>query len=240
LGGIAVQLEISDVHAHYNKSHILHGVSLSVAAGELVRLVGRNGVGKSTTLKSVIGIVRPSAGSITLDGVELSGQPSFRIARFGVGFVPEERRVFKSTTVEENLLLAARPTGGKTGSWTLERVYAQFPRLLERRRQKAGTLSGGEQQMLAICRALMTNPALLLVDEPTEGLAPAIVEQIDDLLSSLAAEGMAVLLVQQALNISNADKTRMYLMAKGTVVHAGFTGDLASDPKLRQNYLEVG
>lgn len=191
-------LAVEDLHAHYGKSHILHGVSLEVEVGEIVCLLGRNGVGKSTTLKSVMGLVAPSRGSVSFKGARITGLAPHRIARLGVGYVPEERRIFPTITVKENLLMGVKG-GSRNGGWTVDRVYEFFPRLRERERQRAGTLSGGEQQMLTIGRTLMGNPEVLLVDEPTEGLAPMIVEQVEAILGAIHRSGTPVLLVEQSL-----------------------------------------
>src|SRR5713226_9835308 len=179
-GGRPVLLAVEDLHAHYGKSHILRGVSLGVDTGEIVCLLGRNGVGKSTTLKTIMGLVEPSRGAVIFKGAPLVGLPPYRVARLGLGYVPEERRIFPTITVKENLLMGRkRAPHGDDADWTLERVYLFFPRLRERQRQRAGSLSGGEQQMLTIGRTLMGNPELLLLDEPTEGLAPMLVEQVE-------------------------------------------------------------
>ncbi|PYO36461.1 MAG: ABC transporter ATP-binding protein [Candidatus Rokuibacteriota bacterium] len=233
-------LAVEGLHAHYGKSHILHGVSLAVDAGEIVCLLGRNGVGKSTTLKSIMGLVAPSRGAVSFKGSGITDLPPYRIARLGVGYVPEERRIFPTITVKENLLMgmktsAARPNGG----WTLERVYEFFPRLRERERQRAGTLSGGEQQMLSMGRTLMGNPEVLLVDEPTEGLAPMIVEQVERILGEIHRTGTPVLLVEQSMETALALAQRVYVMSKGQIVFSGSMRDLAANAEVRRQYLEV-
>ena len=233
-------LAVEGLHTHYGKSHILHGVSLAVDAGEIVCLLGRNGVGKSTTLKSIMGLVAPSRGAVSFKGRRITGLPPYRIARLGVGYVPEERRIFPTITVKENLLMgmktsAARPNGG----WTLERVYEFFPRLRERERQRAGTLSGGEQQMLTMGRTLMGNPEVLLVDEPTEGLAPMIVEQVERILGEIHRSGTPVLLVEQSMETALALAQRVYVMSKGQIVFSGSMRDLAANAEVRRQYLEV-
>jgi branched-chain amino acid transport system ATP-binding protein len=233
-----VLLAVEDLHAHYGKSHILHGVSLAVSAGEIVCLLGRNGVGKSTTLKTIMGLVAPSQGRVTFKGAAIAGMPPYRIARLGLGYVPEERRIFPTITVRENLLMGmkrAAPNGG----WTLERVYEFFPRLKEREQQRAGTLSGGEQQMLTIGRTLMGNPELVLVDEPTEGLAPMIVEQVERILGEIHRSGIPVLLVEQSMETALALAQRGYVMSKGQVVFSGSMGDLRDNESVRKQYLEV-
>jgi branched-chain amino acid transport system ATP-binding protein len=235
-----VLLVVEDLHAHYGKSHILHGVSFGVDAGEIVCLLGRNGVGKSTTLKSIMGLVPPSAGGVSFRGADIAGWPAYRIARLGLGYVPEERRIFPTIAVKENLLMGikagARP---RDGGWPLERVYEFFPRLKERERQRAGTLSGGEQQMLAIGRTLMGNPELLLVDEPTEGLAPMIVEQVERILGEIHRSGTPVLLVEQSMETALALAQRVYVMSKGQIVFRGGVRDLEANDAVRKQYLEV-
>ncbi len=233
-------LAVEDLHAHYGKSHILHGVSLGVEAGEIVCLLGRNGVGKSTTLKSIMGLVPPSSGAVSFKGAGIAGLPPYRVARLGVGYVPEERRIFPTITVRENLLMGIKAGGRpRDGGWTLERVYEFFPRLKERERQRAGTLSGGEQQMLTIGRTLMGNPELLLVDEPTEGLAPMIVEQVERILGEIHRSGTPVLLVEQSMETALALAQRVYVMSKGQIVFSGSVRDLEANDVVRKQYLEV-
>jgi branched-chain amino acid transport system ATP-binding protein len=235
-----VLLELEGVHSHYGKSHVLHGVSLAVDAGEIVCLLGRNGVGKSTTLKSIMGLVPPSAGTVSFKGTPLRGLPPYRIARLGLGYVPEERRIFPTITVRENLLMGLKPGARpREGGWTLDRVYQFFPRLRERERQRAGTLSGGEQQMLTMGRTLMGDPDLLLVDEPTEGLAPMIVEQVEHILSEIHKGGTPVLLVEQAMDTALALAQRAYVMSKGQIVFSGSVQDLQGNDEVRRQYLEV-
>jgi len=234
-----VLLAVEDLHAHYGKSHILHGVRLQVDAGEIVCLLGRNGVGKSTTLKSIMGLVAPSRGSVAFKGAGIAGLPPHRIARLGLGYVPEERRIFPTITVRENLLMGMKAGATPNGGWTLERVYGFFPRLKERERQRAGTLSGGEQQMLTIGRTLMGNPELLLVDEPTEGLAPMIVEQVERILSEIHRGGTPVLLVEQSMATAMALAQRVYVMSKGQIVFSGSARDLEGNDAVRKQYLEV-
>jgi branched-chain amino acid transport system ATP-binding protein len=233
-----VLLRVSDLHARYGKSHVLHGVTLEVDRGEIVCLVGRNGVGKSTTLKSIMGLVRPSAGEVVFDGGSVAGLPPYRTARRGLGYVPEERRIFPTITVKENLLMGVRRATAGDG-WTLERVYDFFPRLRERERQRAGTLSGGEQQMLTIARTLMGNPRLLLVDEPTEGLAPMIVELVEQILTEVHRSGTPILLVEQSIETALALAQRVYVMSKGQIVFRGSARELAENDEVRRQYLEV-
>jgi branched-chain amino acid transport system ATP-binding protein len=234
-----VLLAVEDLHAHYGKSHILHGVHLKIDAGEIVCLLGRNGVGKSTTLKSIMGLVAPSRGSVAFKGAGIAGLPPHRIARLGLGYVPEERRIFPTITVRENLSMGMKAGATPNGGWTLERVYEFFPRLKERERQRAGTLSGGEQQMLTIGRTLMGNPELLLVDEPTEGLAPMIVEQVERILSEIHRGGTPVLLVEQSMETAMALAQRVYVMSKGQIVFSGSARDLEGNDAVRKQYLEV-
>jgi branched-chain amino acid transport system ATP-binding protein len=234
-----VLLAVEDLHAHYGKSHILHGVHLKIDAGEIVCLLGRNGVGKSTTLKSIMGLVAPSRGSVAFKGAGIAGLPPHRIARLGLGYVPEERRIFPTITVRENLSMGMKAGATPNGGWTLERVYEFFPRLKERERQRAGTLSGGEQQMLTIGRTLMGNPELLLVDEPTEGLAPMIVEQVERILSEIHRGGTPVLLVEQSMETAMALAHRVYVMSKGQIVFSGSARDLEGNDAVRKQYLEV-
>ena len=236
-------LAVEDLHAHYGKSHILHGVSLQIDAGEIVCLLGRNGVGKSTTLKSIMGLVRPSRGRVLFKERAIEGLPPYRVARLGLGYVPEERRIFPTITVRENLLMGIKGTragdGARENGWTLERVYEFFPRLKERERQRAGTLSGGEQQMLTMGRTLMGNPDLLLVDEPTEGLAPMIVEQVERILQAIHAGGTPVLLVEQSMETALALAERVYVMSKGQIVFQGSVRELQESDTVRKQYLEV-
>lgn len=232
-------LAVEDLHAHYGKSHILHGVSLGVDTGEIVCLLGRNGVGKSTTLKTIMGLVEPSRGTVIFKGAPLVGLPPYRVARLGLGYVPEERRIFPTITVRENLLMGMKPGAAGDGGWTLERVYGFFPRLRERERQRAGTLSGGEQQMLTIGRTLMGNPDLLLVDEPTEGLAPMIVEQVERILGEIHRSGIPVLLVEQSMETALTLAQRAYVMSKGQIVFSGSVRELQDNEAVRKQYLEV-
>jgi branched-chain amino acid transport system ATP-binding protein len=235
-------LEVRDIHSYYGKSHILHGVSLDLQEGELVCLLGRNGVGKSTTLKSVMGVVRPKQGSIRFNDQELVGKAPYQIAHIGVGYVPEDRRIFRSLTVHENLLMGIK--GGKKedkgeGVWTIERAYQLFPKLVVRRNNKGGHLSGGEQQMLTVVRTLMGNPQVILVDEPTEGLAPLIVKDVLDMLSTVRKSGVTVLMVEQNFKAAIKLADRFYIMSKGQMVFEGDTAALLAAEDVRKNYLEV-
>lgn len=235
-------LEVRDIHSYYGKSHILHGVSLDLQEGELVCLLGRNGVGKSTTLKSIMGVVQPQQGSIRFHDQELIGKPPYQIARLGVGYVPEDRRIFRSLTVHENLLMGIKSGSRRNdtkNAWTVERVYDLFPHLKERCNQKGGYLSGGEQQMLTVVRTLMGNPRVILIDEPTEGLAPLIVKDVLEMLSTVRKSGVTVLLVEQNFKAAVKIADRFYIMSKGQIVFAGDTAALLADEEIRKNYLEV-
>ncbi len=230
-------LAVEAVHSYYGDSHVLHGVSLAVGRGEAVVLLGRNGVGKTTLIRSIVGFTPPRAGTIHLDGEPIHRLPSYRIAQRGIGLVPQGRRIFAPLTVVENLLLAAR--GGSGGGWTAERVYEVFPRLRERRFQGGGTLSGGEQQMLALGRALLTNPRLLLLDEPSEGLAPMIVREIGRVLLRLKREGLSVLLVEQNVPLALRVADRVYVMSKGQIVWAGRPAELDGNEDVKRRFLGV-
>jgi branched-chain amino acid transport system ATP-binding protein len=235
-------IEVKDIHSYYGKSHILHGVSLELKQGELVCLLGRNGVGKSTTLKSIMGIVRPTQGSIRFDGKELVGSQPYQIARLGVGYVPEDRRIFKSLTVHENLLMGtqkAKNSGAAERVWTIDKIYEIFPNLRERRSNKGSHLSGGEQQMLTVARTLMGNPKLILVDEPTEGLAPLIVKDVLEMLAAVRKSGVTVLMVEQNFKAAIKVADRFYIMAKGQMVFEGGMAALLAAEDVRKNYLEV-
>jgi len=234
-------LEVRNIHSYYGKSHILQGVSMSLSEGELVCLLGRNGVGKTTTLKSIMGLVKPREGSILFRGQELIGKQPYEVARMGVGYVPEDRRIFRSLTVHENLLMGVKDTkgNGRGGAWTVERVYEKFPKLKERRNNKGGHLSGGEQQMLTVARTLMGNPRLILVDEPTEGLAPLIVKDVLEMLAAVRSSGVTVLMVEQNFKASIKVADRFYIMGKGHMVFEGDTEALLAAEEIRKNYLEV-
>ena len=229
-------LEVRDLHSHYGKSHVIQGVSLRVGAGELVTLLGRNGAGKSTTLKSIVGVVLPTGGQVSFDGQALRGQPPHRIAQRGLCLVPEDRGVFKLLTVEENLMLGQR----KSSPWQLDDVYRIFPRLKERRRNGGGMLSGGEQQMLSIGRALMNHPRLLMLDEPVEGLAPVIVEEIVAQLKTIKQTGLPVLLVEQNLEVCTQLADRHYIIDQGRIVYEGSNADFVDDAAVKDRYLGVG
>jgi len=230
-------LEVRDLHAYYGKSHILHGVSLDVREGEIVSLLGRNGVGRSTTCKAIMGLDDPQ-GSVRFRGKELAGMRTDLISRTGIGYVPEDRQVFPSLTVRQNLELGLRKTG-VFGRWTFDDVFRLFPNLNNRQNNAAGVLSGGEQQMLTICRTLMGDPDLILIDEPTEGLAPRLVEQVGVLLEEIANRGISILLVEQKLTIALKISKRLYVMGHGQIVFGGTPEELDADPAVRQEWLEV-
>jgi branched-chain amino acid transport system ATP-binding protein len=234
-------LTLDSVHTYYAKSHILHGVSLEVRPGEVVGLLGRNGVGKSTTLKTIMGIVRPSGGRIVFDGRDIAGLPPYRIARVGIGYVPEDRRIFRLLSVLENLRTGLdRPEVTVTRRQALlDKVYESFPILAERRNQAGGTLSGGEQQMLAIARAMMLEPRIILLDEPTEGLMPRMVAQIREIIDVLHKDGVAILLVEQNVPLTLDVSDRVYIMEKGTVRHQGPAAALRADATVIHQYLGV-
>jgi branched-chain amino acid transport system ATP-binding protein len=230
-------LEVSDLHAYYGKSHILQGVHLTVGANEIVSILGRNGVGRSTTLKAIMGDVPPQ-GSIRFKGREIAGRKSYEIAHLGLGYVPEDRAIFPGLTVQQNLLLGVK-SGAAPGRWGYEDTYRLFPQLRERADTAAGVLSGGEQQMLTICRTLMGNPDLIMIDEPTEGLSPQMVERIADLLRSIAEKGISILLVEQKLTIALRISHRLYVMGHGHIVFEGTPADLAANEAVRREWLEV-
>jgi branched-chain amino acid transport system ATP-binding protein len=231
-------LELSDVRASYGDGDVLQGVSLAVPAGCVLSLLGRNGAGKTTVLKTIMGILSPLAGSIRFAGAAIAGVPSFRIARAGLGYVPETRGVFPSLSVLENLTLAARDSAGASGErWTLERIFRLFPRLYERRHGSGGRLSGGEQQMLAIARALLTNPRLLLLDEPTEGLAPIVIAEIEAVLAALKVSGLAILLVEQNLPFALAFADEVAVLGKGQVRWTGTPTDFAAAEEVKHRWL---
>ena len=231
-------LELSHVETYYDDSHILFDLSLSVEAGEVVCLLGRNGAGKTTTVRSIVGLTPPRGGRITLRGRDLAGLPPFRIARLGVGFVPEDRRVFPNLTVHENLEVARR-TWASNARWTEERVFELFPILRERQRQLGGTLSGGEQQMLTIARTLMGDPAILLLDEPSEGQAPLVVETLRQQLGRLKESGLTMVLTEQNVRFVSELGDRVYIIEKGMVRYQGAMPAFLADAEVREAYLAV-
>ena len=229
-------LEVRDLHAFYGKSHVLHGVNLRVGRGEIVSLLGRNGVGRSTTVKAVMGQL-DATGSVVFNDEQILGLPAFRIAHKGLGYVPESRDIFPTLTVEQNLLLGEKKT--KASRWSIDDMYQMFPRLRERQHTRAGVLSGGEQQMLTLCRTLMGDPDLIMIDEPTEGLAPKIVELVAEYLLALKARGISVLLVEQKLDIAMKISERVYVMGRGTIVFEGTPAQLRENAIVRKEWLEV-
>ncbi|MFJ3075266.1 MULTISPECIES: ABC transporter ATP-binding protein [Pseudomonas] len=228
-------LNVESIHSYYDKSHVLEGVSLQVGDGELVTLLGRNGAGKTTTLRSILGIVRPRQGQISFNGQQLVGREIFDIARQGIALVPEHRGIFRQLSVEENLKIAVR----KDSRWQLEDVYGMFPRLKERRRNGGFALSGGEQQMLAIARALLNDPKLLILDEPTEGLAPVIVDELVKILRRIKGEGLSILLVEQNLMVCDALADRHYVLEQGRVAYQGSAAQFREDPSIKNRYLAL-
>ncbi|HKG85177.1 MAG TPA: ABC transporter ATP-binding protein [Beijerinckiaceae bacterium] len=230
-------LEVADLHAYYGKSHILQGVTFAVGEGEIVSMLGRNGVGRSTTLKAIMGNVPPH-GAIMFRKRPIAGMRPFEIARLGLGYVPEDRSIFPSLTVRQNLVLGQK--GAREGGrWSMRDMFAIFPRLEERADVPAGVLSGGEQQMLTICRTLMGDPDLIMVDEPTEGLSPQMVERVGALLTQIAGRGVAILLVEQKLTIALAISKRLYVMGHGRIVFEGTPADLRANAGVRKEWLEV-
>ena len=234
-------LRLQDVQAFYGKSHVLHGVTLEVDGGQVVGLLGRNGVGKSTTLKAIMGLVAVQSGSISFAGQDLRRQKPYRIPRLGIGYVPEDRRIFPRLTVLDNLRTGFDRPGASDGrtEQLLEQAYASFPRLKERQQQMAGTLSGGEQQMLAIARAMMLDPQIILLDEPTEGLMPRLVGQIREIIEVLRQTSVSILLVEQNVPMTLAVSDRVYLMERGAIRHDAPAGELSVDDAVIHKYLGV-
>ncbi|MES1924873.1 ABC transporter ATP-binding protein [Salinisphaera sp. T31B1] len=230
-------LEVRDLHAYYGKSHVLQGVDFDVGRGEIVSLLGRNGVGRSTTCKAIMGLVAPH-GSVRFDGEQLAGLKSHQVARKGIGYVPEDRLIFSGLSTRENLEMGVQKVGAKA-DWTIDDAYRLFPRLSERADVQADRLSGGEQQMLTMCRTLMGNPKLIMIDEPTEGLAPQIVSQVGDFLLAIADKGLSVLLVEQRLSIAMRVSHRVYVMGHGRIVFEGTPDSLEADERVRREWLEV-
>ncbi|MGE3925473.1 MAG: ABC transporter ATP-binding protein [Lautropia sp.] len=232
-------LAVSDLHAFYGKSHVLHGVDLTIGNGEIVSLLGRNGVGRSTTARAIIGLV-DCCGSVRFRGQEMVGLAAFEIAQCGLGYVPENRDIFPTLTVEQNLLLGEKPGPDRAQPpWTLTDMYQMFPQLKERQNTQAGVLSGGEQQMLTLCRTLMGNPALIMIDEPTEGLAPKIVALVAEYLQALKRRGVSVLLIEQKLAIALEISQRVYVMGHGAIVFEGTPAELQQAGQIRRDWLEV-
>jgi branched-chain amino acid transport system ATP-binding protein len=238
-----VLLEVRDLNTYYGTSHVLQGISLSVAEGELIALLGRNGMGKSTTLKTIMGLIKPKSGSVIFQEKDITGDPPYKVARAGIGYVPEERRIFPNLSVLDNLFLGVK--GGKISNpddpnvWTVDRIFRHFPMLQKRAPQPGRFLSGGEQQMLTIGRSLMGNPGLLLVDEPSEGLSPLLVKEVRDILEQINKAGVSILLVEHNIKVAMSLADRLYLMGKAHIGFVGSTEDLKANPQIREKYLEV-
>jgi len=236
-------LEVQDLNTYYGTSHVLQGISLNVNKGEIVALLGRNGMGKSTTLKSIMGLVKPKSGSVIFNSRDITRYPPYKVARAGIGYVPEDRRIFPNLSVLDNLDIGVK--GGKIADpnnpnvWTMERIFHHFLMLKERAQQKGKFLSGGEQQMLTIGRSLMGNPDLLLVDEPTEGLAPLLVKEVRDILEGINKAGVSILLVEHNIKVALSLAGRIYLMGKARIGFAGTVEGLQARPDIREKYLEV-
>ena len=230
-------LKIDNLHAYYGKSHVLHGVAFDVQPGEIVALLGRNGSGRSTTAKAIMGLV-DWEGSLTWKGQDLRGKKAYEIAHMGVGYVPESRDVFPNLTVHQNLMLGQK-RGAKASRWSFDEMYEMFPRLRERQHTEAGVMSGGEQQMLTLCRTLMGDPDLIIIDEPTEGLAPKIVELVGQYLQSIKSRGISVLLIEQKLTIAMKISDRALVMGHGSIVFQGTPESLRADNYVRKEWLEV-
>ncbi len=231
-------LAAEDIHTYYGESHVLQGVSLGVERGQVVALLGRNGVGKTTLIRSLIGFTPPREGRVVFKGTDITRLPPFRAVAMGMGLVPQGRRIFPSLSVQENLLVAAKENGGK--GWNLERVYNLFPRLEERAAHPGNKLSGGEQQMLAIGRALMTNPDLLLMDEPTEGLAPLLVREVGKAIGELKAQGLSILLVEQSLPFALRVADQAHVLSRGRIVHSSSPADLLTNEEVKSRFLGLG
>lgn len=232
-------LEVKDLHAHYGKSHILRGVNFSAGKGEVISLLGRNGSGRSTTMKAIMGLVPPSSGQVLLEGRDLTGARPYNVCRSGIAFVPEEREVFANLTVDENLRMGEQPGHAGAPKWTVDQMFTYFPRLKERRDTRAGNLSGGEQQMLTMCRSLLGNPKLLLIDEPTEGLAPKIVAVVGEAIQDIHRQGVSVVLVEQKLTIALKISTRVCVLGHGHIVFEGTPDELKGNSQLMKDWLAV-
>jgi branched-chain amino acid transport system ATP-binding protein len=236
-----VLLEVEGLNTYYGESHALRDFCLTIGEGQIVALLGRNGMGKSTALKSIMGLVKPRSGQVRYRGANMTGSPPYRMARVGIGYVPEERRIFPNLSVQDNLLMGVkrgRPATGKT-TWSLGRIYEHFPFMKQRAGQKGRLLSGGEQQMLAIARTLMGSPEVLLVDEPTEGLAPLMVKEVRDVLAEINKAGVSIVLVEHNLKVAMSLAHRIYLMGKAHVAFTGTVDELDAKPEIRARYLEV-
>ena len=234
-----IQLSVSNLHAHYGQSHVLQGVTFDVQAGSISAVLGRNGSGRSTTLKALMGLLVPSAGTVRLNNLDLVGLSPTKIARAGVAYVPEDRSVFTNLTVHENLLIGMQAPRPEAPVWTVAEMYDYFPRLRERRNQLAGTLSGGEQQMLTVCRSLLGNPVVMLIDEPTEGLAPQIVAQLRDVLLEIKRRGVTILLVEQKLTMALQISDNVLMMGHGQIVYSGDVAAFKADTGIRKRWLDI-
>ncbi len=237
--GAAPMLEVAGISSFYGWARILFDLSLSVGRGEVAVLLGRNGAGKSTTLKSIVGLVRPSGGSVAFQGTEIAGMPPHRIVRMGLGYVPEERRIFTDLTVAENLEVGRQRPRADAPEWSVDKLFALFPNLAEMQGRPAGRMSGGEQQMLCVARTLMGNPSLILLDEPSEGLAPVIVDQMAATIGELKSRGLSILLSEQNLRFARMVSDRAYIIEKGRIRWQGSMDDLESDEAVKQQYLVV-
>ncbi|MCW5673958.1 MAG: ABC transporter ATP-binding protein [Xanthobacteraceae bacterium] len=233
------QLLVSDIHAHYDQSHVLQGVNFEIQPATITTILGRNGSGRSTTLKALMGIVAPTSGSIKFEGTEIVGMTPAKISRAGIAFVPEDRLVFPNLSVEENLLVGMQKPRPGRPVWTIDEMYRHFPRLGERKHQIASTLSGGEQQMLTICRSLLGNPKILLVDEPTEGLAPQIVALLRDILLAIKARGVSIILVEQRLTMALQISDAVFVMGHGQIAYSGSVSAFKQDTSIRKRWLDV-
>ncbi|WP_370286786.1 ABC transporter ATP-binding protein [Pseudooceanicola nanhaiensis] len=230
-------LKVSDLHAYYGKSHVLHGVNMEIMPGEVIALLGRNGVGRSTTAKAIMGEVTP-VGSVKFKGQEIGGMPNHKIARLGLGYVPESRDIFPTMTVRQNLMLGVKDLRNP-GKYDVDQMLDMFPNLRSRADNMAGVLSGGEKQMLTMCRTLMGDPELIIIDEPTEGLAPKIVQQVGDMIAEIAKSGVSILLVEQKLSIALRIANRVYVMGHGEIVYGGTPADFKTRDDVRKEWLEV-
>ena len=235
-------LDVKELNTYYDASHALQDISLSVDSGEIVALLGRNGMGKSTTLKSIMGLIKPKTGEIIFEGKDLTGKRPHKVALAGIGYVPEERRIFPNLTVLDNLLIGIKSGNIKKSdpkAWTVDKIYEHFPFMKDRTHQKGGLLSGGEQQMLCIGRTLMGNPKLILVDEPTEGLSPIMVNEVKTVLQNIANSGISILLVEHNFRLATSLATRVFVMGKAHIGYSGTTDELKNSPEIIENYLEV-
>ncbi|MEO6959608.1 MAG: ABC transporter ATP-binding protein [Burkholderiaceae bacterium] len=232
-------LSVRELHVHYGKSHILQGVSFDVGKDDVMSLLGRNGSGRSTTVKAIMGLVAPTSGQVILNGRDFFGAQPFEVCRAGIAFVPEEREIFANLTVDENFAMGVQPKRNDAPGWSIQQMFDYFPRLKERRNTRAGNLSGGEQQMLTICRSLLGNPRLILIDEPTEGLAPKMVAAVGEAIQDIHRHGVSVVLVEQKLTITLKISTQVCLLGHGRIVFRGVPGELAENPQLLKDWLAV-